>query len=133
MALAIALEVTPNRLLLVSPVSDAADPLEPGGILWLVPKVVAPAKDIWMWACGEKLIRVLGRGSYSADEAWRWITENRPHRPPVRLEPKEWQEIDPFLKRFEKLSREVTDAGYDVRALFEPVVFEAPEDAEGES
>lgn len=126
MALAIALEVTPNYLLLTHQDQGQGALEEPFGGLWLVPKVVGAAKNAWRWACGDMLLRpkILDRKPFTADEAYDWIVENRPHRPPIRFGPKEWQEIDPFVKRFEQLKREVTDAGYDVRALFEEVVFE---------
>lgn len=126
MALAIALEVTPNRLLLVSPVSDRADPLQPGGVLWLVPKVAGAAKNAWRWACGDLLLRpqILDRDPFTVDEAYAWMVENRPHRLPVRVSPGDMKEIGPLVERFEQLKGEVEAIGYDARALFDDVVFE---------
>lgn len=127
MALAIALAVTPNRLLLNSPLNHEQ--------LDLVPETTWVDRHAWQWACGENPRQIPGpKAGWQAQadglpalppgRSVDWMTENRPHRPPVRLSIKDWQKIDPFEKRFEELRRDMAKAGYDVRALFEDAVFE---------
>lgn len=126
MALAIALQVTPNRLLLISPVPDQVDPLESPGYPWLAPKFVLAHPEAWKiawnWACGGIS---LGFKGWQSIPALEWMKENRPHNPPVFLRPDEWRKLAPFEKRFEELRAEVESAGFEMRALFDDTVFEA--------
>lgn len=119
MALAIALQVTPNRLLLGSPLEETDF-----GVIFLAPRYAYRDKDAWTWACGE--------GAIPGVESWTtagavidWIRENRPHRPPVLLAPDEWRKMKPFEERFAALREDMEAAGFDMRALYDDVVFEA--------
>lgn len=116
MALAIALQVTPNRLLLGSP-PEGAD----FGIVQLTPRLAHMGEDAWLWACGER--RIPGFAAWMPEGTVEWMKENRPHRPPVLLAPDEWRKLAPFEKRFEELRADVQAAGFDVRALFDDTAF----------
>jgi len=68
-ALALALDVSPVRLLL-DPVADH-EPLE------ITPVVGASRRDAWRWATGEAPLPT--HGAYDMDRHGRWIEENQPH------------------------------------------------------
>jgi transcriptional regulator with XRE-family HTH domain len=81
LALALVLDVTPNRLLLTA---DAGDET-----VELVPDMQVPAASAWAWACGDELIVHGYAGDDPKDARWSSIRPryeeftrvNRPHDP----------------------------------------------------
>jgi hypothetical protein len=80
-ALAVALNVSPNALLLPERLPPGAD-----GDVQLTPSVVVPSwRDAWAWACGERPLpldeesRLLGP---ELEEAYEFQRRNRPHTTP---------------------------------------------------
>lgn len=70
-ALALALGVTPNRLLLPGKAGNTEVPLTPAR--------TATAWEAWAWACGEKPLRPTDR-RFALEDYARFPSENRPHR-----------------------------------------------------
>jgi transcriptional regulator with XRE-family HTH domain len=70
-ALALALQVTPNRLLL-GPEHDS-EPVK------LAPRVETIANGAWRWACGEHFIRPGAHGPPTLADNARFAAVNRPH------------------------------------------------------
>lgn len=78
-ALALALDVTPARLLL--------PPVAGGEEVTLTPSAVASAATAWAWACGERQLDdpwATGE-AFDLDRARRFRVENRPHDPAEAL------------------------------------------------
>jgi hypothetical protein len=71
-ALAVALRVTPNRLLLTGKAGTTE--------VQLTPARAAPARDAWAWACGEKQLQPDDGEPYRWESYARFPYENRPHR-----------------------------------------------------
>lgn len=71
-ALALALRVTPNRLLLSDQVGDTE--------VQLTSVRAASGHDAWAWACGEKQLRPVNREPYRLEDYARFPVENRPHK-----------------------------------------------------
>jgi transcriptional regulator with XRE-family HTH domain len=79
-AFAVALDVSPNRLLLAS----AAD----GEPVELATEVTVPARNAWLWAVGESylkedLIRATGHREADMTRWARFYRENRPYADPI--------------------------------------------------
>ena len=72
MALSLALDVTPNRLLLPSTAGESK--------ISLTPSEVVTERDAWRWACGDGPLDL--PGVFDLDRFGRWQKENRPHDPP---------------------------------------------------
>src|SRR4051794_23808402 len=70
MALAVALGVTPNRLLLTDEIADDT--------VHLTPAVVVSQVAAWWWATGEQRLP----GPYAVPDDRQFGAENRPHDPP---------------------------------------------------
>ena len=70
-ALALALGVTPNRLML-----GAEHDSEP---VRLTPQVETTANGAWRWACGEHVIRPSAHGAPALRDVVAFMAENRPH------------------------------------------------------
>lgn len=134
-ALAIALQVTPNRLLLTDGISDEQIGLTSG--------FSTSDRAAWQWSCADDVHQVLNPFDPRAKEirdGFRnpagypfqgeplpildFKRENRPHRPPVLLSPAEWREMKPFEDRITEIRDEVNAAGLNWRALVDDTVFE---------
>lgn len=116
-ALAIALQVTPNRLLLSSPVEHQ--------LVELTATISWRDIDAWQWASGDgRVIPEPDSAAWEPLNLHAFTSENRPHQPPVLLPPDEWRRLAPFEKRFEDLRADVEAAGLDIRALTDAPVFE---------
>lgn len=107
-ALAIALETNPNRLLL-SPDGDSTE-------LDLTPTSAWSALSAWAWACGElpnapwvwaKFVDVEierdGVKRTLAAPGQRFQQETRPHNPPIYLSAEETARLDPLRQAFDNL------------------------------
>jgi hypothetical protein len=70
-ALALALRVTPNRLLLPGKAGDTE--------VQLTPARAASGRDVWAWASGEQLL-ASSDGPFVVEHHSRFLSENRPHR-----------------------------------------------------
>lgn len=104
MALALALEVTPNRLLLDAE-ADGAD-------LQLTPEVEVPRVNAWHWACGETSTiegrqNALERNFPTHVDGERFERECRPHDPPVRVN---LEEMGLFIKYTQKINPIIAEA-----------------------
>lgn len=105
MALAMALEVTPNRLLLGGE-ADAA-PIQ------LTEDYGTNRAQAWAWSCGEWV-----EGSrfpftrFTGDRlpAYRFQSENRPHDPPRRLSAEEWNRLRGWQQRLDEILLDMSDA-----------------------
>ncbi len=108
-ALAVALEVNPNRLLLVDH-ADVDDELELTGGLSVT------SKSAWAWASGDltddagpwpwaKFAEHGGRPG----EALAFQQATRPHDPPIYLTPEEWAVVEPMRRRFSRLWFELSE------------------------
>ncbi len=117
-ALAIALEVNPNRLLLVDH-AEVDDELE------LTGELMVTSKSAWAWASGDltddagpwpwaKFAEHGGRPM----EAHRFQKATRPHDPPIYLTPEEWAVVEPLRQR---VSRLWFDLSEDERPLLQTV------------
>jgi transcriptional regulator with XRE-family HTH domain len=140
-ALAIALQVTPNRLLLTGGVEDVQ--------IGLTEDYSTSDRAAWQWSCADDVHQVLNvldprskelhdgfrnpAGRFSDGERVTVLDfkrENRPHRPPVLLSPAEWREMKPFEDRIAAIRNEVNAAGLNYRALVDDTVFEQHDDPE---
>lgn len=72
-ALALALDVSPNRLLLAARADDT--------LLELTTDLSVPAHDAWRWATGETPLP--GDDVYDVDRRQEFVAANRPHDPSV--------------------------------------------------
>lgn len=91
MALAVALDVSPNRLLLPAEVTVSRDDVQYG--LYVVSaETRADTADMWRWATGEHPLVLRDadwkplRAEWSGEEQARFALENAPHRYPEVLE-----------------------------------------------
>jgi transcriptional regulator with XRE-family HTH domain len=95
-ALAVALDVSPNRLLLTAHASDDSKDmidLVAGG------DPTVTTATAWRWACGDEPFEDLNRGVVlDLDRAQRFSRENRPHEPMV-LSPREYEKHKDVLRR----------------------------------
>ena len=92
-ALAIALDVSPNRLLLTADASDGRVELIPGGF--------ATTRTAWRWGTGEKALPLdlWGKpGIMDFDRLFRFKQENRPHDPPDSMPVSEISEHEGVLR-----------------------------------
>jgi transcriptional regulator with XRE-family HTH domain len=100
-ALALALGVTPNRLML--PASAVGD-------TELAATVTVPAHWAWTWACGDEPLPVDEPGELATERRGRFRRENRPHEPESRqssyidvVSRENAGEFDPIRECFETL------------------------------
>ena len=108
-ALAIALEVNPNRLLLVDH-AEVDDELE------LTEELSATSKSAWAWASGD-LTDDAGPWPWAKFaehggkpmEALAFQQATRPHDPPIYLTPEEWAVVEPIRQRFSHLWFELSE------------------------
>jgi transcriptional regulator with XRE-family HTH domain len=109
MALAMALEVTPNRLLLDSEADD-----EP---IALTETYQTNRRQAWAWSCGEwadgtswPFLRFTVNPRKGAPAAsFRFRTATRPHDPPVTLTPEEWRQVGTWQRRLDKIAADMRD------------------------
>lgn len=106
-ALALALDVTPNALLL----PPAADETE----TYLTPNASAPATAIWSWAAGERPLRDIwrfdSRASFDLTREKRFVAENRPHAPKSRLTIADTERYSEVLRPLEQAVHAAREAG----------------------
>lgn len=108
-ALAIALEVNPNRLLLVDH-AEVDDELE------LTGELSVTSKSAWAWASGD-LTDDAGPWPWAKFaehggkpmEALAFQQATRPHDPPIYLTPEEWAVVEPIRQRFSHLWFELSE------------------------
>ena len=108
-ALAVLLNVAPNRFLLTATADDS--PIK------LASEVTTSAWNAWAWACGDARL-----GEYTAAGPvdlfrYRFSRENRPHNP-IRIVP--WSEVAQHWDVLEPLARAVrkaADAGLSIDAV----------------
>ena len=99
-ALALVLDVTPNRLLLTEGTSGSRIVLSPDFF-------TLSARSAWAWACGDELIVHGAAGDDETDTRWstirpryeRFVHVNRPH------DPKDLTSIEDLLPHKAKLTR----------------------------
>lgn len=117
MALAIALETNPNRLLL-SPEGGAVE-------IELTEESAWSALSAWAWACGElvhapyvwarfadiEIIRDGVKRTLSAP-AMRFQVEARPHDPPLRETREEWERLRPLGGKLDMIAFGLEEDGY---------------------
>jgi hypothetical protein len=112
-ALALALNVTPNRLLLDPEADDAST--------WLTPDYYTDRVQAWAWACGEVAWGVkdasLPSSLFGGVPIYVFQATNRPHNVPVLLAAEEWRELEPWQRKLDELRDEMEAAGADFRAL----------------
>lgn len=143
-ALAIALQVTPNRLLLTGGIEDEQ--------VGLTENYSTTDRAAWQWSCADDVHQVLNpfdprskeirdgfrdpagyfHGQGEPVTILDFKRENRPHRPPVLLSPAEWREMKPFEDRIAEIRNEVNEAGLNFRALVDDTVFEKHDEADPE-
>ncbi len=75
-AIAVALDESPNRLLLPGP---SGHPGEPSQDVALTPTEQAPWERAWLWATGARALRAI-------DLHGQWKSKNRPHDEPLQAE-----------------------------------------------
>lgn len=113
MALALVLDVSPNRLLLTA---DGGQ-----GEIDLAPNYTAPHREIaWKWACGEWRLPVpLSSGPSSMADALRFMARSRPHDKPGTFAENEaeFREHRERLAPIAKAVRAAEDAGVPFRTI----------------
>ena len=108
-ALAIALGVTPDRLLLTGPITpEIADQA-----IELTPAVRMPPLDAWLWAVGDVPLF----GSDVDPNAWR--RENRPHDPGKHIDMSELRRHPELVRQAAALVRAARDEGVGLAALLD--------------
>lgn len=144
-ALAIALQVTPNRLLLTGDIEDEQ--------IGLTENFSTSDRAAWQWSCADDVHQVLNPfdsrskeirdgfrnpAGYTFHGQGEPLTildfkrENRPHRPPVLLSPTEWRQMKPFEDRIAEIRNEVNEAGLNFRALVDDTVFEEHDETDSD-
>ncbi len=109
LALAVALDVTPNRLLLTA---DATD--EPVG---LTPNLSVTARCAWKWAAGDQALPKNGVDRYGSG----FQLVNRPHNPPDRTTVRELDEHSEALSALYAEVQRAVDNGVPARVVFAAV------------
>lgn len=116
-ALSIALETNPNRLLLVGESAKDDD-------LRLTDEFGVTSEAAWNWATGTigkepagpfpwaRFLESRGQvGRANNDHMRRFEIESRPHDPPILMEPGEWQKTEPYRKQISELWRSMVIEG----------------------
>jgi transcriptional regulator with XRE-family HTH domain len=113
MALAIALDVTPSRLLL--PADATEEPAE------LTPELAVSSEEAWSWACGEARLPASADVTLNLDALDRFFEENRPHDPPDRTTIQEVREKEAqgHLSTLRDGYRQALEAGLSPAAVRE--------------
>ncbi len=113
-ALALALDVTPNRLLLTAEAT-------PEGITELTPKMGASPAACWRWATGDEAFRVDPWSDkpnvLDLDRLERWHRENRPHDPPDETLAKDLFEHEDELRRISQSIDRLEEQGLGRKAI----------------
>lgn len=106
-ALALALDVTPNALLL----PRVADETE----THLTPNTSAPAAEIWRWATGERPMRDIWRSDeravFDVAREKRFMAENQPHAAERRLTADDMERHTDVLRPLERAVHAALEAG----------------------
>ncbi|MBV8540059.1 MAG: helix-turn-helix transcriptional regulator [Pseudonocardiales bacterium] len=110
-ALALALRVTPNRLLLPGKAEDTE--------VQLTPARAASGRDVWTWASGEKLLAP-NDGPFVVEHHSRFLSENRPHRGRGFTMNQE-DEHEHVLRPIREALQQASDAGVPPTALVDCV------------
>lgn len=113
MALALALNATPNRLLLEAAADDELTQLTDN------PTLLCSRIQAWAWACGEAY---WGAGDHPSTlfdgiPFYEFQTMTHPHDVPARLSADEWRKLEPWQRKLDDLQSEMESAGFDFRAL----------------
>lgn len=116
-ALALALDVTPNALLL----PPSADDTE----THLTPNSSAPAVAIWRWATGERPMRDIwrpdDRSVFDMDRVGRFRRENRPHEPLSQFTLSDIERHRDVFQPLERAVHAALEAGIPLQAIVDHV------------
>lgn len=117
-ALALALDVTPNRLMLPAQAGDER--------INLTPETVATADTAWRWAAGAEAVPDIWADDpkvTSIDRIMRFEHENRPHDPPVDIEMGVFEDHEDVLIPVVEAIQVAVDSGLSKGAVLEYVDF----------
>lgn len=114
-ALAVALDVSPNRLMLPA----EADDEEVG----LTPATVAAARTAWRWADGDDPLPadLWNPAALDVERTRRFRRENRPHDPPGDMSLSEAEEHRDVLQEVVRAVQAAEDAGVPRASIFDYV------------
>ncbi len=120
-ALAVALETNPNRLLL-GPEAEKEDEIE------LTPEFSVTSVSAWYWASGEASVGAgawpwarFAQGGGRPKELYRFLEEVNPHSPPLQMTAEGWERIEPWQRRMTELWFEMHGEGLsldEIHAVF---------------
>jgi transcriptional regulator with XRE-family HTH domain len=113
-ALALALDVTPNRLLLPADASDSPKTLCD---LAASGDVTVTTATAWRWACGEEAVEHDVGGARDLSRYMRFRNENRPHDP-ESLKPSEYERYADVLKRVVEAVDAARKRGLSLQDIF---------------
>lgn len=111
-ALALALQVTPSRLLLGPEADEELIQLTDN------PTLTYSRRQAWAWACGDAEPGDAHPSSlFGGIPLYDFQAMNRPYAVPPRLTREQWRELEPWQKRLDELRDEMEAAGLDFRTL----------------
>jgi hypothetical protein len=112
-ALAVALDVTPTRLLM--PATATRKQVQ------LTSKVRGSERTVWAWAAGDEALRDLWRRDtvFDLDRAGRFRLENRPHDPPSGTDWREMQKHADVLVPLIQAFNRARESGLSTKVLIE--------------
>ncbi len=102
-ALAIALDVSPSRLLM--PAAASRRRVE------LTPKVRGSERTLWAWATGDEALPDIWRRVFDLDRMGRFRAENRPHDPPTDVTVADIEKHGAVLAPLAEAVRKAREAG----------------------
>jgi transcriptional regulator with XRE-family HTH domain len=111
-ALAVALDVSPSRLLMPAGAS--------GRRVQLTPKVKGSERTLWAWAAGDEALPERGQ-PFDLDRAGRFRVENRPHDPPSDMTLDDIEEHRDVLAPLTDAVRKARDSGLSFGSVAEYV------------
>jgi transcriptional regulator with XRE-family HTH domain len=109
-ALAIALDVSPNRLLMPATAS--------GSQVRLAPKVKGKERTLWAWAAGDEALPERGR-PFDLDRVGRFRAENRPHDPGSNVDWRDMEKHRDVVALIAEAVNKAREAGLPYGALAE--------------
>jgi len=114
MALALALNTTPNRLLLDAEADSELTQLTDN------PTLLYSRTQAWTWACGEAhwgAAESHPTTLFGGIPLYEFQSMAHPHDVPARLTAEEWRGLEPWQQKLDELRSEMEAAGLDFRAL----------------
>jgi hypothetical protein len=113
-ALALALDVSPNRLLLPADADDQ--------VIELTPSESTTTATAWHWATGEAPLPIVGPPRvFDAERTRRFQRQNRPHVPPFEMSFEDVERLAPLLDPVMAAVRVAVDEGVEVHTILEYV------------